>query len=206
MAHADLAVLGGVGMLALACLVVCGLYLYWSSEGYRARQRKSVKQTGRRQLSGKQTCGVSQTAGKNNEVLLGVHATMGTQLSHRCKTSLYRAVFSSAHNESIVFLIADSRDNARHRASGALAAIHGIPADKVWLSNLASFKELVDIGVSEDEELRIFELAWKDANVSAWVEHPLFLTDDPGLLGKWAELYADLARVLAVTAIDKARH
>ncbi|WP_345814209.1 hypothetical protein AAGS40_07445 [Paraburkholderia sp. PREW-6R] len=206
MAHADLAVLGGVGMLALACLVVCSLYLYWSSERYRARQRQSVRQTGTKPSSGRQKSGAGQTAGKNNAVLSGVHVTMGTQLSHRCRTSLYRAVFSSAHSESIVFLIADSRENARHRASGALAAIHGISADKVWLSNLASFKELVDIGVSEDEELRVFELAWKDANVSAWVEHPLFLTDDPSLLGKWAELYADLARVLAVTAIDKARH
>src|ERR1700753_956025 len=113
MAHADLAVLGGVGMLALACLVVCGLYLYWSSEGYRGRKREAFKQTRRKEVIGKQKCGVSHTAGKNNEVLSGVHATMGTQLSHRCKTSLYRAMFSSAHSESIVFLIADSRDNAR---------------------------------------------------------------------------------------------
>ncbi|WP_323046283.1 hypothetical protein [Paraburkholderia sp.] len=131
---------------------------------------------------------------------------MGTQLSARCKTSLYRAVFSSAHEASIVFLFADDRDDARQRAASALAAIHKVPAENMQLSELASFRELVDRGVSEDEDLRIFEMAWKDADVSVWAEHPLFLTDDPGLLGKWAELYADLARELAVSAIERARN
>ena len=194
MAQADLAILGGVGILALACLVVCGIYLYWSSDRYRDRQQRLETQN-----SG------TQAAEQNDEQFSETGATMGTQLSHRCKSSLYRAVFSNAHDESIVFLLAGSRDDARKRATGALAAIHGIAAHDVSLCNLASFRELVDVGVSEDEELRIFEMAWKGANVSAWAEHPLFLTDDPGLIGKWAELYADLARELAVSAIDRAR-
>ncbi|WP_257792712.1 hypothetical protein [Burkholderia sp. PAMC 26561] len=41
--------------------------------------------------------------------------------------------------------------------------------------------------------------------VSVWAEHPLFLTDDSSLLGKWAELYADLASATAVEAIRRAR-
>ncbi|WP_233518874.1 hypothetical protein [Paraburkholderia xenovorans] len=130
---------------------------------------------------------------------------MGTQLSHRCKTSLYRAVLGGARHESIAFLMADSRDDARTRAISAVAAIHGIAPRDVPLCKLASFRELIDIGVSEDEELRIFEMAWKGMDVSGWAEHPLFLTDDPSLLGKWAELYADLARQLATSAIDRAR-
>ena len=130
---------------------------------------------------------------------------MGTQLSHRCKTSLYRVKFGLAHDESIVFLMADSRDAAQKGATDALAAIHCIAPDDVYLYNLASFRELIDSGVSEDEDLRIFEIAWKGPNVSAWAEHPLFLTDDPTLLGKWAELYADLARELATSAINRAR-
>ncbi|MFM0171349.1 hypothetical protein [Paraburkholderia sediminicola] len=194
MAHADLAILGGVGILALACLLVCGIYLYWSSDRYRDRQQRLETQ-----ISG------VQAAEQNDEQFSEPGATMGTQLSHRCKTSLYRAVFNNAHDDSIVFLLAGSRDDARKRATGALAAIHGIAAPAVALSNLASFCELVDVGVSEDEELRIFEMAWKGADVSAWAEHPLFLTDDPSLIGKWAELYADLARELAVSAIDRAR-
>jgi hypothetical protein len=189
MAHADLAVLWGVGILALACLVVCGVYLYWSSEKYRSRKQRFDKP-----MSG------IRATGKNKASL-----TVGTQLSHRCRTSLYRAVFDDTHHESIVFLLAASRDDAQERTVGALAAIHGIAAQNVRLSNLASFQEMIDIGISEDRDLRVFELAWKGPSVSAWVGHPLFLTDDCTLLGKWAELYADLARELALSAIDRAR-
>jgi hypothetical protein len=130
---------------------------------------------------------------------------MGTQLSHRCKTSLYRLMFGHAEDESIVFLMAASRDAARKEATDALAAIHHIAPDNVCLYNLASFRELIDSGVSEDEDLRVFELAWDGPHVSAWADHPLFLTDDATLLGKWAELYADRARELATSAINRAR-
>ncbi|MFL9900850.1 hypothetical protein PQR75_25190 [Paraburkholderia fungorum] len=195
MAHADLAVLWGVGILSLASLVVCGMYVYWSSDSYRNRQRRFEAQH-----SG------AQSIAHYDEPSSAIEVTMGTQLSARCKTSLYRAVFSNVQEGSIVFLFAGNRDDARQRAASALAAIHKIAAEKVQLGELASFRELVDSGVSEDEELRIFEMAWKGADVSAWAEHPLFLTDDPGLLGKWAELYADLARELAASAIERARN
>jgi hypothetical protein len=194
MANADLAVLWGVGILALACLVVCGVYVFWSSATYR----------GRKQRFGKQVSGI-RAISKSKAPLSQTEATMGTQLSHRCRTSLYRAVFDNTHHESIVFLLAGSRDDARERAVGALAAIHGIAVQSVRLSNLASFQEMIDIGISEDRDLRVFELAWKGPSVSAWVGHPLFLTDDCTLLGKWAELYADLARELALSMIDRAR-
>lgn len=194
MAHDDLAVLVGVGMLALACLVVCGLHVYRSSDSYRHRKRPFEVHSG-----------ATQAIGKNKEQSSDEEAIMGTQLSHRCKTSLYRAVFGPPHDERIVFLIAGSRDDARKRAIIALAAIHGVATQEVSVGKLASARELVDIGVSEDEDLRIFEMAWKGADVSAWAEHPLFLTDDSTLLGKWAELYADLARDLATSAIDRAR-
>jgi hypothetical protein len=114
-------------------------------------------------------------------------------------------MFGHAQDESIVFLMAASRDAARKEATDALAAIHGIAPDNVCLYNLSSFRELLDSGVSEDEDLRIFEVAWEGPNVSAWAEHPLFLTDDATLLGKWAELYAELAQNLATHAINRAR-
>jgi hypothetical protein len=202
MASADLAVLGGVGILALACLVVCGMYVYWSSDRYRNRNRNRSSNRKRRvepRISG------TQAINQNGEQFSGADATMGTQLSYRCKTSLYRAVFGNSHDQSVVFLFAASRDDARQRAAGALAVIHGAAPTDASLCKLASFRELVDIGVSEDEDMRIFEMAWKGTGVSAWAEHPLFLTDDATLLGKWAELYADLARELAISAIDRAR-
>lgn len=194
MASDDLAVLMGVGVLALACLAVCGVYLYLGSAKHRNRsQRLKTPKSG------------APATPHIDEPISATEVIMGTQLSYRCRTSLYRAAVSTANGESMVFLTADSRDDARQRASSALAAIHGIAAQDVSLCNLASFHELRDIGVSEDEDLRIFEVAWKGADVSAWAEHPLFLTDDSSLLGKWAELYADLARELAVGVIERAQ-
>jgi hypothetical protein len=45
---------------------------------------------------------------------------MSTQLSHHCKTSLYRVMFGNTHGESIVFLMAGSRGTAQKRATDAL--------------------------------------------------------------------------------------
>jgi hypothetical protein len=194
MVRTDLTVLAGVGILALACLVVCGLYVYWSSDSYRRRkQRYRVPM---------QAGWAIQRAG---EMPQAIEITPGTQLSQRCKTSLYRLIFGEAHAENVVFLMAASREAARKEAADALAAIHSITPDHVSLHHVASFRELVESGVSEDEDLRLFELAWEGAHVSAWADHPLFLTDDHSLLGKWAELYADLARELATSAINRAR-
>ena len=131
---------------------------------------------------------------------------MSTQLSNRCRTSLYRVIFGKPNNneERIVFLMAGSREAASKRATSVLAALFDIEPE-VYLYNLASFVDLIDSGVSDDEDLRIFELGWKGPMVSVWAEHPLFLTDDSSLLGKWAELYADLASATAVEAIRRAR-
>jgi hypothetical protein len=194
MVRTDLTVLAGVGILALACLVACGFYVYWCSGSYRNRKLRSRRPTS-----------VRRAIQRDNHVSSEVDATFGTQLSQRCKTSLYRLMFGEAHDECIVFLMAASRAAAQKEATDALAAIHCMSPDEVSVHNLASFRELIDSGVSEDEDLRLFEVAWEGSNVSAWAEHPLFLTDDSTLLGKWAELYADLARELATSAINRAR-
>jgi hypothetical protein len=194
MVRTDLTVLAGVGILALACLVVCGLYVYRCSESYRRRKQRAKTPISVRRAVQR----IEQTASEDD-------ATIGTQLSQRCKTSLYRLMFGNAHDECIVFLMAASRAAAQKEATDALAAIHCISPDEICVYNLASFRELIDSGVSEDEDLRLFEVAWEGPNVSAWAEHPLFLTDDHTLLGKWAELYADLARELATSAINRAR-
>ena len=124
MVHADLAVLGGVGILALVCLAVCCVYLYWASDTYRSRQRRLEfeAQILKPPLPNKQKSD-TRTIPQNNEAFSGATATMGTQLSHRCKTSLFRAVFNAAHGESIVYLIADNRDDARTRFETVAAGI-----------------------------------------------------------------------------------
>jgi hypothetical protein len=130
-----------------------------------------------------------------------------TQLSKRCRTSLYRVIFGKPNNsdERIVFLMAGTRETASRRATKVLAALFDIDPPEVYLYNLASFADLIHSGVSDDEDLRVFELGWKGPNVSVWAEHPLFLTDDTSLLGKWAELYADIAQTTALEAIKRAR-
>jgi len=131
---------------------------------------------------------------------------MSTQLSDRCRISLYRVIFGKpkSSDESVVFLLARSREAANRRAVRTLAVLFDIPEADVYLYNLASFADLVGSGVSDDEDVRVFETGWKGAEVSAWVENPLFLTDDTSLLGKWAELYADIARSQALAAIKRA--
>jgi len=131
---------------------------------------------------------------------------MSTQLSDRCRTSLYRVIFGKpkSSDESVVFLMAGSREAANRRAVRTLAVLFDIREEDVYLYNLASFADLIGSGVSDDEDVRIFETGWKGAEVCAWVDYPLFLTDDTSLRGKWAELYADLARIETLAAIKRA--
>jgi hypothetical protein len=97
---------------------------------------------------------------------------MGTQLSNRCKTALYRVTYG-APKQSVVYLMDGSRDAAFTRATVVLSPLDGIATEDVCLYNLASFRELVDIGVSDDEDLRIFETGWQGPNVIAWAEPPI---------------------------------
>ncbi|WP_233465194.1 hypothetical protein [Paraburkholderia madseniana] len=92
MARTDLAVLAGVGILALACLVVYGIYLYWSSDSYRDRKRQLEPQIGS-----------AHAIQKNEKQFSGTEATMGTQLSHRCKTSLYRGMSATRRTKVSCF-------------------------------------------------------------------------------------------------------
>jgi hypothetical protein len=108
-------------------------------------------------------------------------------------------------DERVVFLMAGSRDAASRRPMAVLVVLYDIDPLEVHLYNLASFTDLINSGVSDDEDMRVFEIGWKGPSVSAWTEHPLFLTDDTSLLGKWAELFADIARTRALEAIKRVR-
>jgi hypothetical protein len=132
---------------------------------------------------------------------------MNTQLSDRCRTSVYRVIFGKpdSSDERVVFLMTGSTDAASKRATAVLAALYDIVPLEVDLYGLASFADLINSGVSDDEDMRVFEIGWKGPRVSASAEHPLFLTDDTSILGKWAELFADIARTRALEAIKRAR-
>jgi hypothetical protein len=101
------------------------------------------------------------------------------------------------------------QDDPGRSVPAALRTCHlnfGVPqSEYAHLYTLASLTDLIDAGVSDDEDMRVFEIGWKATSVSAWAEHPLFLTDDTSLLGKWAEWFADSAQTRALEAINRAR-
>jgi hypothetical protein len=126
-----------------------------------------------------------------------------TMLSHDCRVSLYRIIWESGEGSVQAFALESTRDSARRFFEAAIALIAGRPADDLDLCNLYSYRDLVDNGVSEDEDLRVFEVGSRGDVVTAWVNKPLFLTTDPTLVGKWAELQAEIAAQAADETIRR---
>jgi hypothetical protein len=126
-----------------------------------------------------------------------------TMLSHDCRVSLYRIIWESGEGSIQAFALESTRDSARRFFEAAIALIAGRPADDLDLCNLYSCRDLVDNGVSEDEDLRVFEVGSRGDVVTAWVNKPLFLTTDPTLVGKWAELQAEIAAQAADETIRR---
>jgi hypothetical protein len=126
-----------------------------------------------------------------------------TMLSHDCRVSLYRIIWESGEGSVQVFALESTRDAARRFFEAAIALIAGRPGIDLELYNLVSYRDLVDNGVSEDEDLRVFEIGSRGDMVTAWADKPLFLTTDPTLVGKWAELQAEFAAQAARTAMRR---
>jgi hypothetical protein len=129
---------------------------------------------------------------------------MTTQLSEQCKSRLFRIKFETPVT-GVAFVMADSREAAWRIGKTVMAVVHGVGVQDVSLHRILSFRDMMRIGVSEDEDLRIFELAAAHGQVEQWAHAPYFFTDDRSLLGKWAELRADLAAEVVQTAIRRAR-
>jgi len=126
-----------------------------------------------------------------------------TMLSHDCRVSMYRIIWESGEDSVQAFALESTRDSARLFFEAAIALIAGRPADDLDLCNLYSYRDLVDNGVSEDEDLRVFEVGSRGDVVTAWANKPLFLTTDPTLVGKWAELQAEIAAQAADETIRR---
>ncbi|MDR5837456.1 hypothetical protein [Caballeronia sp. LZ034LL] len=129
---------------------------------------------------------------------------MSTQLSERCRAQLYRLRMATPA-ALVIFILAENRESATRRARTALSMLRDVPLHESHVEEALSFAELARAGVSEDRDVRVFEDSSHDGTVNAWLTAPLFLTNDGSLLGKWAELYADLAAQAAHAAIRKAR-
>jgi hypothetical protein len=129
---------------------------------------------------------------------------MNTQLSEQCKLRLYRLRFE-APQKSVAFMLADSGEGARRMGKTVMAVLHGVGVHAIEPYEIRSFDELVRSGVSEDVDMRIFEIASANGQIDEWAGAPYFFTDDASLLGKWAELRADLAANVANIALRRAR-
>jgi sulfate adenylyltransferase subunit 1 (EFTu-like GTPase family) len=129
---------------------------------------------------------------------------MNTQLSDECKLRLFRVTLHLPV-KGMAFVMADSREAAWRIGKTVLAVLHALAVYDVELKDIHSFRELVQTGVSDDEDMRVFEVAHAHGTVTEWASTPYFLTNDATLLGKWAELRADLAANVARTAIRRAK-
>jgi hypothetical protein len=126
-----------------------------------------------------------------------------TMLSRDCRAGLYRIIWESGEGNVQAFALESTRDSARRFFEAVIALIAGRPADDLELCNLYSYRDLVDNGVSENEDLRVFEVGSRGDVVTAWANRPLFLTTDPTLVGKWAELQAEIAAQAADETIRR---
>jgi hypothetical protein len=123
-----------------------------------------------------------------------------TQLSDNCRKHLYRMILEFPEKQ-VVFMLAANRNDAWKIALRGVCAVYNVSMDAVSLYGLHSCTELIGFGRSQDEDLRIFEMAWSEDDVSEWVSSPLFLTGDPTVISRWVELQAALRNgATAVTA------
>lgn len=114
-----------------------------------------------------------------------------TQLSQDCRKHLYRMILEFPGKQA-VFMLAANRNDAWKIALRGVCAVYNVSTDFVSLYGLHSCTELIGFGKSTDEDLRIFEMAWSEDDVTKWVSSPLFLTGDPTVIARWVELQANL--------------
>jgi hypothetical protein len=110
----------------------------------------------------------------------------------------YRAHISADDRgaERTAFVEAASPRDAARKIADAVAAFEGRSSDTVerLIYNLASARELIEMGVSEDFELRLFETGWNGGKAVSFVQEPLFLLAAPSaLILKWAQLKQEVA-------------
>ena len=113
---------------------------------------------------------------------------------------LYRAFVQPARDsrgpELTVFVEAAGHQSAIRKIANAIAAIEGCLPETVAerTYNVSSARELVEDGLGDDIEARLFECGWSDGVPTCFVEEPLFLLSKPAaLIRKWVTL-AEVAR------------
>ena len=106
---------------------------------------------------------------------------------------LYRAHIGaeSYGTERTAFVEAVSHQAAARKIANAVAALELRLPETIEerIYNVTSAQEeLIDEGLSEDLEMRLFEIGWCGNMPTAFVEDPLFLVTAPALIRKWAQI------------------
>jgi hypothetical protein len=95
--------------------------------------------------------------------------------------------------ERTAFVEAYSHSDAVRKIAAAVAALEqrSPVAVEERVYNCYSSEELVDGGLSDSPELRLFEIGWSDGRATHFVTEPLFLLDQPAELCRlWASIRA----------------
>ena len=104
---------------------------------------------------------------------------------------LYRAHIGAESYgiERTAFVEASSHQAAVRKIANAVAALEICLPESIHerIYNVASAADLIDEGVSQDVDLRLFETGWSGNQAISFVEFPLFLITSPTLIRKWAQ-------------------
>jgi hypothetical protein len=119
------------------------------------------------------------------------------KISAYCRETLHRAIWKSPNGFVAVYVHADDCEIARKRLAAALGCLGLDQAGTIDLGEVHSYAELLRIGTSECEPLRIFEAGSAGDAVVAWVERPLFLSIDQTLIAQWVMLLMHRVRLAA---------
>lgn len=106
---------------------------------------------------------------------------------------IFRAHVSPAFDfgpERTAYVEAFSHRDAIRKIANAIAALESRLPDAVQerIYNVASARELVNEGLSQDVEVRLFETGWYAGQAISFVQEPLFLVCAPALIHKWAQI------------------
>ncbi|WP_155753358.1 hypothetical protein [Burkholderia territorii] len=123
---------------------------------------------------------------------------MEIELSQYCRETIYRAIWLFPVDYAAIFLHAKNREDANIKITMLSVFFLSGELGVVDVGPVYSYKELLDDGVSDDQDLRIFEMSSREGVVTQWVEQPLFLSIDQSLIGKWISMNFSRALSAAV--------
>ena len=112
-------------------------------------------------------------------------------LSQYCRKTIYRAAWNLPEGSVGIYLHAEDRGSALKVLSRILDSISVDKLRFLDVGSIYSCRELIEMGVSDDCDMRIFELSHEGQRVTQWIERPLFLSVDQSLIGKWMALSVD---------------